>query len=334
MTMIKTLIIGAGGIAIKHAEALNRLPDVKVAGVMDIRHENAQRVAGICNAKVVDRLEDVLDEVQMVHLLTPPSKRVEYAEIIMKAGKHVLCEKPIAVGMKDALRLMELSGECNVIFMTAFNMRFRPGYLKLQQDVLSGKLGDIISVWSHRIGPGSGFKSPPGDSWRTDPNLVCGMTIESLSHDIDMFRGLGVEIESVSARVSGTRLELPGFDNNAQVVMGIGNGASAVINASWSSHLPMSSRGVIGTRGTAVISGAGFFDFMDYRIKTEDMEFEQLTHVNDPFDSESYYEENKYFIECIRNGSKPFITAENGLAALKVSLAILESSRENRVIGL
>lgn len=332
--MIKTVIIGAGGIAVRHAESINRLPDMKVAGVIDINKENAQRVADVCNSKVYSKLEDVIDEVQMVHLLTPPSKRVEYAEIAMKAGKHVLCEKPIAVSMDDAERLSELAQENNLFFMTAFNMRFRPGYLKLQEDVLSGRLGDIISIWSHRVGPGSGFKGPLSDSWRTDPNLVCGMTIESLSHDIDMFRGLGIEIKNVSARVKGVREDLPAFDNNAQVVMGLNNGASAVINASWSSHLAMSSRGVIGTKGTAVIAGDGFFDFTVHRIFTEDMQYEQVTRMKDLFDSESYYTENKYFLECIMKGQKPNITADNGVEALKVSLAILKSSNEQRIIEL
>jgi predicted dehydrogenase len=332
--MIKTVIIGAGGIAVKHAECINRLPDMKVAGVIDINKENAQRVAAICNSRVYSKLEDVIDEVQMVHLLTPPSKRVEYAEIAMKAGKHVLCEKPIAVGMDDAIRLSEIAKENNVFFMTAFNMRFRPGYLKLQEDVLSGRLGDIISIWSHRVGPGSGFRGPLSDSWRTDPNLVCGMTIESLSHDIDMFRGLGIEITSVSARVKGVREDLPAFDNNAQIVMGLNTGASAVINASWSAHLAMSSRGVIGTKGTAVISGDGFFDFTEHRIFTEDMQYEQVTRMKDLFDSESYYSENKYFLECIKKGQRPNITAENGIEALKVSLAILKSSNEQRIIEL
>ncbi len=332
--MIKTVIIGAGGIAEKHAESVNRLPNVKVAAVLDVKAENAKKIADICNSNVISKLDDVLDEVQMVHLLTPPSKRLEYAEIAMKAGKHVLCEKPIAVDLKEARKLSELAKENGVLFMTAFNMRFRPGYLKLQDDVLSGRLGDIISIWSHRIGPGSGFKAPLGDSWRTDPKLVCGMTIESLSHDIDMIRGLGVEITSVSARVKGVRPELSSFDNNAQVVLGLNNGASAIINASWSSHLPMSSRGVIGTKGTAVITGAGFFDFMEHSIRTEEMECVHTSHINDPFDSMSYYEENKYFIECIENGRRPFITADNGVEALKVSLAILESSREQRLIQL
>ena len=332
--MINTAIIGAGGIAQKHAQALNRIPEVNVVGVLDPNEKNAQIVAEICGAKVITSLEEVLDEVQVIHLLTPPSKRVEYAETAMRAGKHILCEKPISVEMKDAITLSNLVKETGVTFMTAFNMRFRPGYLRLQEDVLSGKLGEIISVWSHRVGPGSGFNTPLGDSWRTNPNLVCGMSIESLSHDIDMLRGLGLEIENVTGWVKGSKPELPVFDNNAQVVMGLNNGASAVINASWASYLPMCSRGVIGTKGTAALLGDGFFDFMDYRLMTKDMKYEEITRINDPFDAESYYTENVHFIDCIKAKQPTMVNVDNGIEALKVSLAILEASKTGQVVKL
>jgi myo-inositol 2-dehydrogenase/D-chiro-inositol 1-dehydrogenase len=323
---LRTIMIGAGGIAEKHADALLRIPGVKITAVLDPREVRAKGLAEKCGARVIPGLEDALEEAEMIHLLTPPSKRLAYARAAMTAGKPVFCEKPVAVDPADAREMARLSRETGVFFMTAFNMRFRPGYRMLQEDVLSGKLGDIISLWIHRIGPGSGFHGPLGDSWRTDPNLVCGMTIESLSHDIDMIRGLGLEIEKTAAWVYGGRADLPAFDNHAQVVLGLSGGRSGVINASWASFLPMSSRGVVGTRGTAVLCGDGFFDFMDYRIKTDDMACERIYRVHDLFDGESYYAENKHFIECIRNARPPLTTAEDGLAALKVSLAILESS--------
>lgn len=334
VVMIKTVVIGAGGIATIHVSAINRLDNMRVVGVIDVNPQNAQKLADMCGAKVISKLDEVLDEIDMIHLLTPPSKRVEYAEAAMKAGKHVLCEKPIASNMDDANILAKLAKENGVLFMTAFNMRFRPGYLMMCDDIKSGRLGDIISVWSHRTGPGSGFIAPMGDTWRTNPDLVCGMSVESLSHDIDMFRGFGLEISDVSAWVKGTNPQLPQFDNNAQIVMGLKNGGGASINASWSSYLPMCSRGIIGTRGTSVISGRGFFDFMEHKIKTADMKYEQATYLNDPFNTESYYSENKYFAECIEKCETPFITVENGLEALRVSLAILQSAKDRQTIRL
>ncbi|MCL2069038.1 MAG: Gfo/Idh/MocA family oxidoreductase [Oscillospiraceae bacterium] len=329
---MNTAIIGAGNIGRKHTQALLRIPGVSIAGVLDPNPENARSVADLCGARVIDDISDILGHVHMIHLLSPPSKRVEYAGAAMRAQKHVFCEKPLASTAADGEKLRDLAKENNVFFMTAFNMRFRPGYLALQKDVLSGRLGEIISVWSHRVGPGSGFNAPMGDSWRTEPGLVCGMTVESLSHDIDMFRGLGLEIESVAAWVKGSRADLPEFDNNAHLLMRLKNGGSAVINASWSSHLPMSSRGVIGTKGSAVLEGSGFFDFTTYRVVTDSGE--ETIQMNDPFDNESYYTENLHFIECVKTGKPPEINADSGLAALKVSLAALKSAETGSFVSI
>jgi len=331
---LATVFIGAGGIAQKHAEALARINGVRIAAVLDPDKAAAGALAEKCGARVISRLEEILDEVQMIHLLSPPSKRLDYVRSAAQAGKHIFCEKPIAVSLDDAGKMAKIVKEQNVLFMTGFNMRFRPGYLRLANDVLDGKLGDIISVWVQRIGPGSGFNAPLGDSWRTDPKLVCGMTIESLSHDIDMIRGFNVEIENVSAWVKGSRADLPAFDNHAQIRLGLSGGRSGLINASWASHLPMASRGVVGTKGTAAICGDGFFDFMDYRIKAGNMSHEEVIRMNDPFDAESYYTENKHFIECIKNGKQPLVTAENGLSALRVSLAILESAKTGQTVQI
>lgn len=332
--MLKTVIIGAGHIAGKHVKSLNRISDVQVAGVIDPNPVNAANIASQCNAPVISDLRDVLAEIDMIHLLSPPSRRVEYARLAMEAKKHVFCEKPIAVSLADARQLCELADRNQVKFMTAFNMRFRPGYRMLQDAVLSGKLGEIIGIWIHRTGPGSGFKSSLGDTWRTDANLACGMTIESLSHDIDMIRGLGMEITGVSASTLASRADLPQFDNNTQAFMQLANGGQVNICASWSSHLPYGSRGVIGTKGTAVIEGSGFFDFINFRILCDDMQYEQSFKVNDPFDDESYYRENLHFIECLQQNRQPEVGAENGLKALEVSLAMLRSDREKCFIDI
>jgi len=336
--LIRTAIVGAGGIAFAHAKALKRLDNVEIIGVLDINPNNAQRIAELCNTRTYENIEDLLDQVDMIHLLTPPSKRVEYALKAMKAGKHIVCEKPISITVEDAVEMIEAAGKYGVKFMMAFNHRFRAGYKLLQNAVKSGELGDVINFWSYRLGAGSGFgKYKLSHSWRTDPNLVSGMSIESLSHDIDMMLGAVGDVVDVRANTLGTIKELPQFDNNSNVVFTLANGGTGLIHASWSSHLGLSARGVIGTKGTAVIQGNDLWDFMQFRIKTEDMEYEKILQVNEPFkgsDDNSYYEENKYFIECIEKDIKPFLSGEDGLKTLKISLAILESHRKKTVVNL
>jgi len=332
---IRTIIVGAGGIAQHHADALLKIPGVRIEAILDPKEENARKLAEKCGARVITRLEEALDKVQMIHLLCPPSKRLDYVRLAINAGKHIFCEKPIFSDMGEAIETAELVRTKGILFMTAFNMRFRRAYRLLQDDVLSGRLGDIISVYFCRIGPGSGFNKPLGDSWRTDPNLVCGMTIESISHDIDMIRGLGVEIEDVFGWVHGSKEELPIFDNNAQIIMGLSGGKSAMINASWAAHYPYSSRGVIGTKGSADFFGYGLFDFESYRIRTAEMAYEQIHQVLDYNDLwESFVWENEHFLDCIRNGSQPLTGIDKGVDALRVSLAILESAKKKEVVKI
>ena len=333
--MIRTAIVGAGGIANAHITALNKLENVKIVGVMDINADNAKKKAELCGAQVYDKMEEFLDKVDMIHLLTPPSKRVEYAVKAMKAGKHIMCEKPIASSVSDAEELVNAATKYGIKFMMAFNHRFRDGYKMLQDAVKSGDLGDVINFWSHRLGTGAGFGNQKlSSSWRTDPNLVCGMSIESLSHDVDMMVGAVGNVSDVRANTLGTIKELPKFDNNSNAVFRLSSGGTGLIHASWSSHISSSARGVIGTKGTAVVEGDDLWNFMQFRIKTEDMQYEKVIQLNDRFDNASYYNENKYFLECIEKNQMPSPSGEDGLQVLKVCLAILESNNKDVVVNI
>jgi predicted dehydrogenase len=118
------------------------------------------------------------------------------------------------------------------------------------------------------------------------------------------------------------------------VVLGLAGGRAGGINASWSAHLPTSSRGVVGTRGTALIRGDGFFDFVEHRIRNDEMEYPRSTWLNDLFDAESYYTENRHFADCVLQRVQPDVTADNGVEALRVSLAILDSSRTGQTVQI
>jgi myo-inositol 2-dehydrogenase/D-chiro-inositol 1-dehydrogenase len=226
--------------------------------------------------------------------------------------------------------MVEAAQKAGVHLMTAFNMRFRVGFARLKETVESGVLGEPIHFWSQRLGIGVG----PGPNWRTTPGLLCGMSVESLSHDIDLVRWIAGQIADVRANVFESRPELPGFDDNANVVFSLANGGTAVIHASWSSHLGRNSRGVIGTLGTAMVAGSGLWNLDHFHLKTVDMEYERVQVIGDALDVKSYRAESAHFIDCIQRDRRPAVTGEDGLAALRVSHAILTSHREGRVIAM
>ena len=134
------------------------------------------------------------------------------------------------------------------------------------------------------------------------------MTVESLSHDIDLLRWIMAdEVAAVSGATFSTATDLEGFDNNAHVLLRLQSGASAVINASWSSRIGFNSRGVLGTRGTAFVSGSalgnnGIWCSREFHRKTDDDEFEFVEMLQDDLDDQSYRRQTDDFIESIATG--------------------------------
>ena len=329
--MVNIVMVGAGGIARKHGSSLMRISGTNIVGVVDSNRERAEILASRVGASVYENLEDCTVEADVVYILTPPSTHRELALKAIRTGKHVVCEKPISISLADAEVMVQAAKEADVKLMIAFNNRFRKGFKRLREMTKAGKLGKLVNIWSQRIGRAI----PQGYNWRTDPQLLCGMSIESLSHDIDLIRWIAGEIVDVRANIVVSNPDLQGFDDNAHVVLTLSNGGTAVIHASWSSHLDMNTRGVIGTLGTAVVEGPGLWDGKHFRWKTCEMEHEHIEVIDDSYAvSNSYEMENRHFIDCIANDLPPAITGADGLAALKVSHAILDSHHKKEVIRL
>lgn len=328
--MVKIAIVGAGGIAKKHVEALGTIPTAQVVTVHDVVQERAEALAAACGAEAFADPRVAVEKADMVYILTPPSFHRELSVLAMEFGKHVVCEKPLALSLEDGRAMVEAAREAKVKLMVAFNMRFKKGFRFLREAIDSGELGKIHHFWSHRFGIGVG----QGYNWRTDPELLCGMTIESLSHDIDLMRFLVGEPLDVRSSVYETRPDLPGFDTDVNAVFSLLNGGTALIHASWSSHLGHNARGVLGTKGAAMSEGPGLWESRHFHVKTVAMEHEQITVLNDPLDVNSYLAENDHFVHCVENDCQPKVSGEDGLRALEISHAILRANRDKQMVQL
>ncbi len=236
--MVRVGIVGAGGIAGRHIDSLEQIADAQVAAVADTDAARAREVARSCGAHACESLEELFDLVDTVYILTPPSTHAQIACAAAAAGRHIVCEKPLAISVEDGARIVAAAKEAGVTLATAFKFRFHHGFIRLKEMVDSGSIGDLTSIWCQRIARGAG--SSPEYNWRTDPALLCGMSIESLSH-------------------------------------------------------------------------------------------ERIDVINDRNDLSGFVAENEHFIGCIRDGRTPDVTGHDGLRALEVSHAILESSRSGEV---
>ncbi len=328
--MIKIGFIGSGGVANYHRDAFAGIKNAKVIAVYDLNNELAQQMAKKTNAKVCKNEDEVIQESDAVYILTPPHTHKEFTLKAIASGKHILCEKPLSISLNDGRAIVDALKGTNVKFMTAFTMRFRDSYQSLKRIVESGKLGSILTLYFQRMFGGGSYDPK---NWRYRPESGCGISIESLSHQIDLIRWLLSDISSVYAKVIASHPELPNIDNNVHIILNLKNGATAILHVSWTSYLGLNSTGIIGTKGTVRICGNDGANHDLMSIKFEGSEEENI-ELNEPYSSDIFKNESQYFIDCINKNQLPMAGADDGLRALEVSHAILKSSKENRLVEL
>ena len=328
--MINIAIVGAGWVSNHHINSIVKFNDARIVAVIDLNLKAAGQQAALCGAAAYGKLSDCLDKVDMVWILTPPSSHRSIALEAMRAGKHVVVEKPITATVEDAELMVAEAKKHRVKLMTAFCCRFRTGFMKLKEFVESGKIGTPTTYWCQR----HGLRVDPSNKWSTDPMLMTGMSIQSLSHDIDMMRWIAGEVTDVNAIVQESRPNLPGFDDNCNAIFRLAGGASANFQSSWSSHASFNTRGMLGAKGVAFVGGNDLWGLDFFRYKTDDMEYEVTEFINDPHDIRSFTREDRYFIDCVIKDMEPTVTGEDGLKALKISYGILESNRTGKTVRL
>ncbi|WP_144604021.1 Gfo/Idh/MocA family protein [Algoriphagus algorifonticola] len=145
---IKAAIVGTGFIGPAHLEALRRIPNVMVTGLVEVNQELAEekaRLLGIPNAYT---FEDMLklSEIDVVHICTPNFLHYAQAKAVLEAGKHVICEKPLAVKIDEAEELVSLAKSKGLVNAVHFNLRYYPVVRQMKTMRESGELGEVYAV--------------------------------------------------------------------------------------------------------------------------------------------------------------------------------------------
>jgi len=146
--IIKAAIVGTGFIGPAHLEALRRLPYVEVTALVEVNQELADEKAkllGIPNAYTFDDMLKQSD-IDVVHICTPNFLHFAQAKAVLLAGKHVICEKPLAVKINEAQELVALAAEKGLVNAVHFNLRYYPMVRQMKMMREKGELGDVYSV--------------------------------------------------------------------------------------------------------------------------------------------------------------------------------------------
>jgi predicted dehydrogenase len=149
MKKIKVGIIGTGFIGPAHIEALRRLGYVDIVALADINEEVAKQKAELLNVEKYygdykKLLED--EEIEVVHVCTPNYLHYKISKEAIMAGKHVICEKPLAMNSAEGGELVEIAKKKNLVNVVHFNLRFYPLMHHLKKMIERGELGKIFAI--------------------------------------------------------------------------------------------------------------------------------------------------------------------------------------------
>ena len=148
--MLKSGIIGVGGISRKHHNGILGHPELELAGIHDTNEQTLKQRAAEWDTKAYPDYHELIDACDVVVICTPPAFHAELTIAAAEAGKHVLCEKPMALAIKDADAMVTAAEKSGITLMIGHNPHFETNARTIWEVFNSGKLGNLVYCWVRR----------------------------------------------------------------------------------------------------------------------------------------------------------------------------------------
>jgi predicted dehydrogenase len=319
-------LLGAGLIAGVHAHAYRASPGVRLVAVADPVPGKADRIADQYDAKVVPDLETMLDlGVDVVDVCTPPTAHADATVTALEAGRHVICEKPIARTMAEARRVVDAADAAPGLLMIGHVSRFEPDHKAARDLVVAGEIGDA------RMLKHSTTSSLPGwteAGWLADPSTSGGPLVDQAVHSFDYARwvlgGRAVRVHSMASDSAA------GPSTYALATVRYDNGAIAHVECGWA-HPP--ARGfkltaeIVGSQGRLSWSYDHMMSGVLYPLDGEPEWWDALS-------DRGFTLELRTFFDAMRSGGPAPVPAREAMESLRTALAAQESVRAGRTVDL
>lgn len=334
-TDIRLLLIGAGRAGMIHARNyLNRVPGARITAVSDTNTECAKSAAAELGvSQIFSDYQTALAEAEAdaVIVVTPTKYHHDIVIAAAEAGKHIFCEKPMAMNVQECNEMIAAARKNGVKLQIGFMRRFDKNFVRAREIIASGAIGDVVSVKSMTHGP-----STPRE-WMYDIAKSNGPLAEVNSHDIDSIRFLtGSNIESLYAvagnyRCPDAREVYPDFYDTVLMTVRLSNGAMGCVDGAQGVQYGYDARvDVLGTKGMITIGGLQDGTTLSF-TKDGGMQGAVVRSWTDLF-AEAYVAEDNSFIRCIREDSTPDVTGEDGKQAVAVVIAGNASIRTGQIM--
>lgn len=341
--MVRVCIVGCGRIAqVRHIPEYLDNPDAEVAGFCDLNQERAEELAKKYGGRVYTDFPDMLKDpdIDAISVCTANNMHAKASIAALEAGKHVLCEKPMAMSLDDCQAMAKAAEDSGKVLMIDHNQRFTKAHRKAKALLDGGEIGRILTfrtTFSHK-GPETWSIDPGRATWFfSKEKAVFGAMADLGIHKTDIISYLtGSEVAKVSAVMAtldkvdagGNKI---GVDDNVICLYTMKNGVIGTMTASWTNYGAEDNSTVIyGSEGVMKIYYEGMpgivIEYKDGTRATFDMESIQTN------DHQTRTGVIDAFIDCIKTGSQPEVGANEALSAMRAIFAAKKSAEEGRQV--
>lgn len=331
MDFINIAIIGAGRMGTLHAINFSRkVSRSRVVAVVDSNKELADKLARETGARAYSDINEVfeLSTVDAVCIATPISSHKEYILKAISTKKHMFCEKPLTLTEADGIEIVEATKKSRCCFQLGYLRRFDDAFEVAKEKLAKGDIGNPVFIRSTGRDPGL----PPVPGWGSDPDSCGDISFELCSHDYDSMRWLmDDEVVKVYAQAGilsskdvATKYGGKMINDTLVSLMVFSRGAFGSVDGLLNIKYGYDARvEVVGDEGIITIGSMRNID-VTWGSKNKVLSFPASPSFLDRFHY-AYIKEVQHFVDCVIEGKKPKVGAEDGLATLKIASAVNKS---------
>jgi predicted dehydrogenase len=314
-----------------HAAGWAQTP-AQIAGFYALDEKRLPLLAAQYGGKIYDSFDALIADVDVVDICTPTHLHHEMVLKVAQAGKHILCEKPLALTAEQGREMVDACSAAGVHLLVGHVVRFFPEYALARAAVENGEIGKVAVVRLKRV---SFQPRLAQENWFLDPAKSGGMILDLMIHDFDYARWVAGDVESVFAKsVRAATPDAPG--DYCLAMLRHHDGALSHIEGGWAYPPPMfrTALEIAGSGGLIEHPAGSSVPNAVYLMESEGDNGSELALLQSPLAEDPYATEIKHFYDVLTGkAQQPRVTAEDALAALHIALAARQSAHTGRPVA-
>ena len=329
--MKKVGVLGTGVMGTTHAEAWLKT-DASIFACVSKDEDQAKQFSEKYHAKIFPDLENMLPEVDIIDICVPTFLHHKMVLTAAEAGKAIICEKPLSLTVDEGVKMVKVCHEAGVKLLVGHVVRFFPEYAAARERVLAGDVGNISVV---RLSREAFQPFNEKDNWYVDYKKSGGMIQDMMIHDIDYARWVAGDVIKVFAKNITLSTDFKASFDHAMAILTHANGVITHLECSWAMPKPIfrTSIEIGGSEGLIRYDSESATPInISLHKNAEDDHSVGLPGM--PMTESPYTTQIKEFYDAIINDTPTRVSAEDGLAAVQIARAAIESAKTGHAVEI